>query len=151
MHVVLRGRESLISYLGGKIKLNLIEGDPASGDALGGKSMIVRNVNDREVLETTYRAHGGAVAQMILDRRTLQEIGFLAIARLAPGKTLEAHVDPMEEIYFILSGRGEMMVAGETKEVKPGDAIWIPAGAVHYLINPGEEDCLILVVASPHW
>ena len=117
----------------------------------GGKPMIVRNLNDKEVVETTYRAHGGAIAQMILDRRTLQEIGFLAIARLATGKTLEAHVDPMEEIYFILAGRGEMMVARETKEVKPGDAIWIPAGAEHRLVNSGEEDCLILVVASPHW
>ncbi len=125
--------------------------DLVSENDLGAKSMIVRNVNDKEVLETTYLAHGGAVAQMILDRRTLQEIGFLAIARLAPGKTLEAHVDPMEEIYFILSGRGEMMVAQETKEVKPGDAIWIPAGSEHHLINSGEEDCLILVVASPHW
>jgi mannose-6-phosphate isomerase-like protein (cupin superfamily) len=96
--------------------------------------VIVRNVNDKEVLETTYLAHGGAVAQMILDRRTLQEIGFLAIARLDAGKTLEAHVDPMEEIYFILAGKGEMMVGQETRQVKPG-----------------EEDCLILVVASPHW
>ena len=28
--------------------------------------MIVRNVNDQEVLDTTYIAHGGAIAQMIL-------------------------------------------------------------------------------------
>jgi hypothetical protein len=42
--------------------------------------MIVRNINDKEVLETTYRAHGGAIAQMILDRRTLEKFGFLAIA-----------------------------------------------------------------------
>lgn len=62
--------------------------------------MIVRNIGDKEVLETTYVAHGGAIAQMILDRRTLKEIGFLAIAMLAPGKTIEAHAHPMEEIYF---------------------------------------------------
>jgi len=145
------GAESLISYKRNQIKFNRIEGDPVSKNDLRGTSMIVRNVNDKEVLETTYLAHGGAVAQMILDRRTLQEIGFLAIARLASGKTLEAHVDPMEEIYFILAGKGEMMVAQETREVKPGDAIWIPAGVEHHLINAGEEDCLILVVASPHW
>jgi hypothetical protein len=36
--------------------------------------MIVRNVNDRGVLETTYLAHGGAVAQMILDRRVLRMV-----------------------------------------------------------------------------
>jgi len=113
--------------------------------------MIVRNVNDREVLETTYLAHGGAVAQMILDRRTLKEIGFLAIARLESGRIIEAHVDPMEEIYFILSGEGRMTVDAETRPVGPGDAIWIPAGSEHSLENSGTGDCLVLVVASPNW
>ncbi|MEJ2724246.1 MAG: cupin domain-containing protein [Deltaproteobacteria bacterium] len=113
--------------------------------------MIVRNVNDREVLETTYIAHGGAVAQMILDQRTLTEIGFLAIARLEQGKTIEAHTDPMEEIYFILSGQGDMSVGGESSPVQPGDAIWVPAGSAHSLTNSGQEDCMVLVVASPNW
>ena len=113
--------------------------------------MIIRNLNDEEVLETTYRAHGGAVAQMILDRRTLKELGFLAIASLKPGKAIEAHVDPMEEIYFVLRGSGEMQVDGETQPVKPGDAVWIPTGASHALLNTGEEDCIILVAAAPAW
>ena len=113
--------------------------------------MIVRNVNDREVLETTYLAHGGAVAQMVLDRRILKEIGFLAIARLEPGREIETHVDPMEEIYFILSGEGRMSVGAETTPVKPGDAVWIPAGSGHSLTNSGQGDCVILVVASPNW
>ena len=113
--------------------------------------MIVRNVNDKEVLDTTYIAHGGAVAQMILDRRTLKEIGFLAIAKLYAGKEIEAHSDPMEEIYFILSGSGEMRVDNESKSVGPGDATWIPAGSSHSLLNNGKEDCIILVVASPAW
>jgi mannose-6-phosphate isomerase-like protein (cupin superfamily) len=111
--------------------------------------MIVRNITDREVLETTYIAHGGAVAQMVLDRRILKELGFLAIATLAPGKEIEAHVDPMEEIYFICGGTGEMRVDDEKRSVKSGDAIWIPAGSAHSLINDGLEDCVILVVASP--
>jgi mannose-6-phosphate isomerase-like protein (cupin superfamily) len=113
--------------------------------------MIVRNVNDREVLETTYLAHGGAIAQMILDRRILREIGFLAIANLAKGKTIESHRDPMEEIYFVLSGEGDMSVDEETRHVTLGDATWIPAGSSHSLTNSSEQDLLILVVASPNW
>ena len=113
--------------------------------------MIVRNVNDREVLETTYLAHGGAIAQMILDRRILREIGFLAIANLEKGKTIESHRDPMEEIYFVLSGEGEMSVDEETRHVRPGDATWIPAGLAHSLTNSSEKDLLILVVASSNW
>jgi mannose-6-phosphate isomerase-like protein (cupin superfamily) len=114
-------------------------------------AMIVRNLQDKEVLDTTYLAHGGAIAQMILDRRVLKEIGFLAIARLGPGRTIESHADPMEEIYFMASGSGEMAVDGDRRQVGPGDAVWIPAGSVHGLRNNGKEECVILVVASPQW
>ena len=113
--------------------------------------MIVRNLEDKEVLKTTYRAHGGAIAQMVLDRRVLKEIGFLACATLEKGKAIESHVDPMEEIYFIMSGEGEMTVGEDTRHVVPGDAIWIPAGSAHSLVNTGPNVCFILVVASPAW
>jgi mannose-6-phosphate isomerase-like protein (cupin superfamily) len=111
--------------------------------------MIVRNLVDKEVLETTYIAHGGAIAQMVLDQRVLKEIGFLAIASLEKGRIIESHVDPMEEIYFIYSGEGEMTVGNETRHVKTGDAIWIPTGYAHALENSGQETLYILVVASP--
>lgn len=113
--------------------------------------MIVRNISDKEVMETTYAAHGGAIAQMVLDMRTLKEIGFLAIARLAPDRVLEEHVDPMEEIYFVLSGSGEMHVDDDARQVGPGDAVWIPVGSRHSLVNNGKEEIIILVVASPAW
>jgi mannose-6-phosphate isomerase-like protein (cupin superfamily) len=114
-------------------------------------SMIVRNLQDKEVRDTTYIAHGGAIAQMVLDRRVLKEIGFLAIARLGPGRAIEPHVDPMEEIYFMASGSGEMAVDEDRRQVGPGDAIWIPTGSVHGMRNNGKEECVILVVASPQW
>jgi len=113
--------------------------------------MIVRNIKDNKVMETTYIAHGGAVAQMILDRRTLKEIGFLAVATLEPGKKIDEHVDPMEEIYFILSGSGEMQVDDEKRQVVSGDATWIPTGSRHSLLNTGMENCIILVTASSAW
>jgi mannose-6-phosphate isomerase-like protein (cupin superfamily) len=111
--------------------------------------MIVRNVSDKEVLGTTYIAHGGAIAQMILDRRILKEIGFLAVASPARDRMIEAHVDPMEEICSMVSGVGEMSVDDEKRQVKPGDAIWIPPGAEHSLSNTGEEGSVILAIASP--
>ena len=36
-------------------------------------------------------------------------------------------------------------------QVGPGDATWIPAGSSHSLLNNGDEDMVILVVASPNW
>ncbi len=110
--------------------------------------MILRNLGHAEVKETRYRAHGGGVAHMILDTRHLQTLMFLAHASVEAGEKLAGHVDPMEEIYFIQSGRGRMQVAEETADVGPGDAIHIPIGAFHELTNAGDEELTILVVAG---
>jgi len=110
--------------------------------------MIKRNLGHPEVKATCYQAHGGGIAHFILDNRHLQNLMFLAHALLAPGKTLIGHVDPMEEIYIIQSGRGLMQVDEETREVKPGDAIHIPTGHFHELTNIGEEELTLLVVAG---
>ena len=110
--------------------------------------MIRRNLEHPEVKATRYQAHGGGVAHMILDTRHLQTLMFLAHARVAPGKKLSGHVDPMEEIYVIQSGRGRMQVGEEVCEVEPGDAIHVPIGQFHELTNAGGEMLILLVVAG---
>lgn len=57
----------------------------------------------------------------------------------------------MEEIYFVLQGTGEMGVDDEKQQVGPGDATWIPTGSSHSLLNSGDQNLVILVVASPNW
>lgn len=110
--------------------------------------MIRRNLQHSEVKATRYRAHGGGIAHMILDTRHLHTLMFLAHASVGPKKKLIGHVDPMEEIYIIQSGRGHMQVGEEICEVEPGDAIHIPIGHFHELTNTGQEDLTLLVVAG---
>lgn len=110
--------------------------------------MIVRNIKQEEVLAGLYSAHGGGVAAMLLDSRVLQGMLFLAQGMLKPGKTIEAHVDPYEEIYYVLHGEGLMMVGEDSQRVRCGDSIWIPYGYPHSLTNDGEKDCIVLVVAA---
>ncbi len=110
--------------------------------------MIVRNIKQKEVLQGLYKAHGDNDAAMLLDSRVLQGILFLAHGVLKPGGMIEAHVDPYEEIYYVLQGEGIMMVEGEKQRVKPGDAIWIPFGSPHSVENDGDEDCVVLVIAA---
>ena len=110
--------------------------------------MIKRNLEHPEVKATRYQAHGGGVAHMVLDNRHLQTLMFLAHATLGPGKKLIGHVDPMEEIYIIQTGRGLMQVGDEVSEVNPGDAIHIPIGLFHELTNTGKEILILLVVAG---
>jgi mannose-6-phosphate isomerase-like protein (cupin superfamily) len=110
--------------------------------------MIVRNIDDPEVLATTYRAHGGGTARMVMTSQFLKSIEFFAYAILPPGNVLEEHIDPVEEIYYILRGGGIMLVGTDKREVKERDAIWIPAGEPHALTNHTAEETEIIVIAA---
>ena len=110
--------------------------------------MIVRNIDQEEVRRGAFQAHGGGLAMMLLDSSLLQGILFLAQGVLKPGKMSEPHIDPYEEIYYVLRGEGVMRVDQDEQRVKAGDAIWIPHGSVHSFVNDGDEDCEALVVAA---
>ncbi len=59
----------------------------------------------------------------------------LAEATLDPGQATDRHYHRRtEEIYFLLEGEGEMEVDGERRQVGPGEAVLIPAGAWHQIL-----------------
>jgi mannose-6-phosphate isomerase-like protein (cupin superfamily) len=45
-----------------------------------------------------------------------------------------AHSD---EIFFVLSGTGRAVVGDTTSDIGPGDAIWIPRGVRHQILQTG--------------
>lgn len=58
----------------------------------------------------------------------------LAEAKIPAGGETQRHWHrESEEFYFILEGRGWMEVDGDAREVGPGDAVLIPAGAWHQI------------------
>jgi cytosine deaminase len=54
-------------------------------------------------------------------------------------------------VYYILSGSGTMHVSNEKAFVHPGQAVYIPPGAVQWIENAGGEDLVFLAVVSPVW
>ena len=64
---------------------------------------------------------------------------------LKPGSGIGYHLQKEDEIYYVLSGRGEMTMDGKTFEVKPGDAILTRPGASHGLKQIGKEDLVIMI------
>jgi mannose-6-phosphate isomerase-like protein (cupin superfamily) len=74
----------------------------------------------------------------------------LAEATLEPDEATQRHYHrATEEIYFVLKGSGRMEVDGDTRMVRPGDAILIPAGAWHTLENNGTSELRILCCCTP--
>lgn len=65
---------------------------------------------------------------------------------LHPGASIGDHTNDKDEIYYVLSGRGELMLDGRRREVAAGDAILTRSGSRHGLRQLGEEDLTIIVV-----
>ena len=64
---------------------------------------------------------------------------------LKPGSGIGYHLQKEDEIYYVLSGRGEMTIDGKSFEMKPGDALLTRPGASHGLKQIGSEDLVILI------
>lgn len=64
---------------------------------------------------------------------------------LKPGSSIGYHEQKEDEIYYVLSGRGEMTIDGKTFEVRSGDAILTRPGSSHGLKQTGAEDLVIMI------
>jgi mannose-6-phosphate isomerase-like protein (cupin superfamily) len=64
---------------------------------------------------------------------------------LKPGSAIGYHLQKEDEIYYVLSGRGEMTIDGKSFEVKAGDCVLTRPGASHGLKQIGSEDLVILI------
>ena len=53
-----------------------------------------------------------------------------------------------DELYYVVSGRGAVVVGGETRPVGPGSLIFVPALMPHRFVDIA-EDLIILVIFGP--
>jgi len=59
---------------------------------------------------------------------------------LDPGASVPEHTNEVEHEQDVLSGEYTVGIEGETYEVSEGDSLLIPAGAVHWYENDGDEE-----------
>lgn len=93
--------------------------------------MTVQNLDQ----QTPFTTRDGSTIRSILDRTNAPvQQQSLAEATLPASASTQRHYHRRsEEFYFLLEGSGEMELDGETRVVRPGDAILIPAGSWHTL------------------
>jgi mannose-6-phosphate isomerase-like protein (cupin superfamily) len=64
------------------------------------------------------------------------------------GATIGHHRQVKDEIYYVLSGTGQMVIDGTAFPVRAGDALLTRPGHSHALAQTGEED-LVIVITYP--
>ncbi len=75
----------------------------------------------------------------------------LAHATLPVGQTSQPHSLKTSEVYYILTGSGEMHIDDETQVVEPGDAVYIPPNARQFIRNRGRELLVFICIVDPAW
>jgi mannose-6-phosphate isomerase-like protein (cupin superfamily) len=85
------------------------------------------------------------------DKQPLDLRYSLAHATLPVGKTSQPHSLTTSEVYYIMSGQGEMHIDDETQMVEPGDAVYIPPHTRQFIRNTGTEPLVFICIVDPAW
>lgn len=56
---------------------------------------------------------------------------------MKPGGGMPRHTNEVEHEQYVLQGEADITIGDETYHVKTGDAVFIPAGAIHSYENTG--------------
>ena len=88
---------------------------------------------------------------LVADDRIKAQHCSACVIRVAPGdKVRPAHSHPHgEEVIYIITGSGRVLVEGEVAAVKPGSTVLFPQGHVHMLHNTGSEEMKVVCFFAP--
>ena len=111
--------------------------------------MLVQNLKDCQ----EFIAGDNTILRELLhpDKQPLALRYSLAHATLPVGKTSQPHSLTTSEVYYILSGQGEMHIDDETQIVNSGDAVYIPPNTRQFIRNCGVEPLVFICIVDPAW
>jgi mannose-6-phosphate isomerase-like protein (cupin superfamily) len=109
--------------------------------------MDIKNLN---AVPSFITKDGSEIRELLAHRNSVIRNQSLAEARVPVGASTQEHYHvKTEEVYYITHGAGRMRIAGETRDVKPGDAIAIPPGSKHKLWNTSAKPLRLLCCCAP--
>ena len=91
------------------------------------------------------RELGGLVREYVMGEHLHFLIGYFK-----PGEELRKHyhLEP-EEVYYVLKGKGKVLLDKKWIDVKEGAIIYIPPRVVHTVKNDGNEELQVAFFHSP--
>ncbi len=92
----------------------------------------------------------GSWSRMVLTHETAPGIsGSLGYSVFTPGTVTGMVAHEVEEVAYVLAGRGELRTDGDPVPFTAGQALHIPPGLWHAVANTGDED-MIMVFGFPY-
>jgi quercetin dioxygenase-like cupin family protein len=92
---------------------------------------------------------GGSWSRLLLTGEGVGAATTLGCSSFAPGTSTAMLSHATEELAYVMSGRGELRMDGSVVRYAAGQALYIPAGVWHAVVNTGEEP-VTMVFAFPH-
>ena len=111
------------------------------------KVVPVVNEKDMEVLDLPGRRLRWLITKDNVDAVHCS----MCMIQIAPGQTVRpAHSHPNgEEVIYIITGSGKVMVDGRVEPVTAGCAVLFPQGKVHMLSNTSDEEMKVVCFFAP--
>ena len=106
------------------------------------------------VLETEsaprYQRPEGITSYLLASRRTCGASYLTTtLVEVEPGGSQRTHHHAPEQVYFIVTGSGQMSVADEVRTVEAGDCVFVPSGVAHGITNNGQHVLRYFSAAAP--
>lgn len=110
-----------------------------------------RHINWEDIPRQQINAHNGIdkieFARLFSSGDFKTNAHFVDFAVIPPGASIGGHTHySSEELYFILSGVGEMNLNGAQIQVRKGDIVLNPLRGFHGLKNDGDTNIELLVI-----
>ena len=126
--------------------LGVTLGEFFAATASGAEEDLIVRPSARRRLDSTWTdVHLEALGSMTRSRKLEPVLAILGPGGKS-GKHLHSH--SREEFAFVLKGSVTLTLGDEESELRPGDAVTLPAHAPHRWENRGREAAEILMVAS---
>ena len=90
-----------------------------------------------------------AAVKVTIDSRSGSERLEQRLIRFAPGRSRPRSLDGVQQVLFVVSGRGTLVLNGHAHELEPDTGAYVAAGESFELDNPGPDELVVVAVGAP--
>lgn len=94
-------------------------------------------------------AGDAAAVKVTIDRSSGSERLEQQLIRCAPGRSRPPTPEGRQQVLFVVSGEGALVLEGRTHELEPDMGAYVAADERFELDNPGPEELVVLAVSAP--